>query len=895
MSEADQGDRAGGASVTTPGGVLSLPHAALTLDTIASKLQDMSGTAMKNRAVERFPSIFNNSTGLNPALDFTPFGILTRVWAEANSVIANADPNDIQTPDDIPELLLEFIEGLPLVGQFVDLLEAITGTYDGEDPTLLIVQEIFGPIRALVNALQGIDTSSPEAFITSLIDALINGGLEAVTDWAAIGARLFGIPGLDEAGVGTAGSRLMALLGNPVLGGGSFDPIKAGEGMLQDVLTPAGAVTSFTQIPAHLFGNLNTARASQNLLPDGSFDDPNSLSGLDMFAWSSVGRTKPGSAQTTAVGVLRQLIGVPIAAVPGDITDVSTYAKWSGVTASAGSAIVLAVNAYNAGDVLIPDPDNRVIAAITTPGVSSLGYAGADANGWVALSGSYQAPAGTAYLRMSLEVAANVTAGTAWFDDCSQSLQTGLIDAGILKNVENMPGLPPEVVKGVEGLIDLANTLQHLKDGLGSAYHDGGAVDGIGFNELFLLAQTSTQNTAVAFSKAVQAIVTLGNRTNKPTAAGVNPTSEAMFSIGHFSSGGTLTTSSLAAGNAISQMFRAGEDAKKGFIEFFAGGSGVTNIFLNAYSVNPTTKTRTLLWTSSNLAPSIPTTPNYVRALIPGGSQPVVLASDLLQLELVNAGANALTVVTKNTGVPNHPTDFPNNYGATRVTASTGGTSPASLTDGQVTYSGVVPYMNFGISDVPADYHAPDSATYSTGSYSLTLPAWLRAGDKVDLIGIGGGGGGGGSVFYFSGQGGGAATWDRITLTVGTDVKIGSTLTIVVGAGGSPGSAGNNGGNGGNTTVTYLDPSNNPHTITFLGGPYGGPGPSHNGANPNSSSSGQAAGNTDYNGKTYFGGGEVSLGNTGSSPGGGGGGAIPYLNGSTGGRGELNVVARQAA
>ena len=41
--------------------------------------------------------------------DVTPFGILTRVWDEANSVIANDDPNDIQTPDDIPELLLEFI------------------------------------------------------------------------------------------------------------------------------------------------------------------------------------------------------------------------------------------------------------------------------------------------------------------------------------------------------------------------------------------------------------------------------------------------------------------------------------------------------------------------------------------------------------------------------------------------------------------------------------------------------------------------------------------------------------------------------------------------------------------------------------------------------------------
>jgi hypothetical protein len=152
--------------VTTPGGVPNLPHGALTLDTLASKTQDMSGTAMKNRAVERFPSIFDTSTGLSPASDFTPFGILTSIWAQVNSLIANADPADVQGPDDIPQLVLDFIEGLPFVGQFVSLLAAILGTYDGDDTTLLTVQEIFAPIRALISL------DLPNAF-TELINRLL--------------------------------------------------------------------------------------------------------------------------------------------------------------------------------------------------------------------------------------------------------------------------------------------------------------------------------------------------------------------------------------------------------------------------------------------------------------------------------------------------------------------------------------------------------------------------------------------------------------------------------------------------------------------------------------------------------------------------------------------------
>ena len=156
--------------MTTPGGVPNLPLGALTIDTLASKTQDMSGTAMKSRAVERFPTIFDNSTGLSAASDITPFGILTGIWAEVNSLIANADPADVQGPNDLPALVIDFIESLPVIGQFVGLIDAILGTYTGDDTALLAIQDIFAPIRAVVDVITTLAGGSTTGSVTSWLN-----------------------------------------------------------------------------------------------------------------------------------------------------------------------------------------------------------------------------------------------------------------------------------------------------------------------------------------------------------------------------------------------------------------------------------------------------------------------------------------------------------------------------------------------------------------------------------------------------------------------------------------------------------------------------------------------------------------------------------------------------
>lgn len=139
--------------MTTPGGVPNLPAGALTLANLESALQDMTPAAMRSRAAERIPGTYDASTGGNPMVDLTPFGILALLFAGFNSHVANADPADIQGPDDLPGLLVDFIESLPVIGQFVGLTEAILGTYDGDDEALLQIQEIFDLLRNILGGI----------------------------------------------------------------------------------------------------------------------------------------------------------------------------------------------------------------------------------------------------------------------------------------------------------------------------------------------------------------------------------------------------------------------------------------------------------------------------------------------------------------------------------------------------------------------------------------------------------------------------------------------------------------------------------------------------------------------------------------------------------------------
>jgi hypothetical protein len=134
----------------------------LTVDNLAEQLQDQTPAAHRARAAARMPgSLFGSSTGGSAMSNVSPFGIITRIFSEINSRIATADPADIQGPADLPNLFVDFIESLPVVGQLVGLLEAILGNYDGDDEVLSAIQDIFKPLRTLVQLIAGQDVGWP--------------------------------------------------------------------------------------------------------------------------------------------------------------------------------------------------------------------------------------------------------------------------------------------------------------------------------------------------------------------------------------------------------------------------------------------------------------------------------------------------------------------------------------------------------------------------------------------------------------------------------------------------------------------------------------------------------------------------------------------------------------
>lgn len=702
--------------------------------------------------------------------------------------------------------------------------------------------------------------------------------------------------GKDAADLRTAWQKswdnLGALLGLPDLQATVFDPIEhAGEWLL-DIFVPAGSLTTSTPIPPHLLGNVmpgSTAVLTNNLLPDPGFDDPKVLDGEGQWDWSgTVGRTVNstvvGSAHTTGTSTLRQLDGIPINTKPGQQTDFEIWVSWSGVTAGSGAAIQLCANAWDINHNLIAADPQRVLESITAPATNQ--------PTWQHLTGSHQAPAGTAYVTLCLEVTATVSAGDVYFDDAVHYLH-GVIDSSWLGNVANIPQIPGVNVDGMQGIEDLVSTFNRLFDGLGSALANAPR-DGIDLSQIFSLLQTTGQQAYDAINLAIFHQQTLTQRTNRPIRAGMNPTSEATFHLTDFTAGSTMPVTAIAVGTAMLATFRPEQSAKKGFLEFLGQGNGGSNIFVNVYKVNPSTGVKTALWNSSDISTLVPNGSNgYVRALIPGASQPDVVPGDLLMLEIVNAGSGTLSVGTKQVPVINHPTEYPPNFAATRTIAGTGGSSPTSITDSQITYNAVVPYINFGIADVPADYMPNEVEEYVTdGPFTYTIPAFARvAGTKLDLVGLGAGGGGGGSGFFLGGEGGLGGAWNAITLVCGVDYPTTATsLSIVVGNGGA-GGPGGNGTNGGATTISWTDPSSVAHTLTCAGGQAGlvGGFSNHGGA-----SQGIGPGDFTWQGQQYFGGPTTLYTAFAGYPGAGGSGAGPYADpGADGADGYVSITARQ--
>lgn len=171
--------------------------------------------------------------------------------------------------------------------------------------------------------------------------------------------------------------------------------------------------------------------------------------------------------------------------------------------------------------------------------------------------------------------------------------------------------------------------------------------------------------------------------------------------------------------------------------------------------------------------------------------------------------------------------------------------------------------------------HDPEDATYATaGTWTWNMPSWCRVGDLVDLIMYAGGRGGTKGTSLGGSNGGGAGAIASTTLTVGTDIALGASLTGQVGTAGAA-----NAGNGGNTTCTTLG-------LTAAGAT------TESGASNGASPGNRTQGTLTVTGGTGGSGSSSGTGGAGTQPGaGGGGGGSLFFVGQNGGAGGAGLVA----
>lgn len=461
MPEADHESIQGGSSVTTPGGVPNLPVGALTIANMLERLENHTPAGMRSRAGERMPSIFNTSTGGNIMNDLSPFGILAALFAGFNSHVANADPNDIQGPDDLPGLLVDFIESLPVVGQLVGLAEAIMGTYDGDDETLLAIQQIFMPIRRLLQLASGQDVG-----------------------WPTFAEIEEGWQNLFEAIGNAAGDFFNGIIS-----------ISRIADVIQDLIDGAGEF-------------LNGDSVTENPFWDWDSVVPGFLSG------GSIRATANGTQQ-----VLRK--DKPFTVFEGQTLNLRAATQWTGVTATAGSKpIKVGWTPYDAAgnpmaDVikgeyqptttdgawrLIPDIDDWVVPAgvsKATP-VVMLDSGATAGNVWI----SNVRPWASNLLDLELvdglrgvvdAIGGAIGSGVAEIEDRLRAIGAdGKIDAADLENLANIPEIAVEKITGLAAQLAnyvLQSAMQTFMDTVGGTL---GATMTDVFNRLSKLSSSGT-------------------------------------------------------------------------------------------------------------------------------------------------------------------------------------------------------------------------------------------------------------------------------------------------------------------------------------------------------------------------------------------------------------------
>lgn len=181
-----------------------MPQGVLKAEDLGNALQGLDATKVGDTTEDRLPEVFTGTLGgelVNAPIKF----VLSR-FAEFLGDVVDDNTAMLESPDDLPDLIHDFFADLPLVGIFIDILDAMLGNYAGADPALIAIQNLFALLRKVLELISGVGGGLPSipelvdgfgdlaAAVGGLIEGLFKvplwqlkqGGVDVVDDFSAL-------------------------------------------------------------------------------------------------------------------------------------------------------------------------------------------------------------------------------------------------------------------------------------------------------------------------------------------------------------------------------------------------------------------------------------------------------------------------------------------------------------------------------------------------------------------------------------------------------------------------------------------------------------------------------------------------------------------------------------
>jgi hypothetical protein len=743
--------------------------------------------------------------------------------------------------------------------------------------------------------------------------------------------------GIDLTGFETLEGIPFDLLSSVLQGQGNWTALLSGTGvpnvtgLISLILNPVGAIQQFIPdfIPVSSIVDI-----AMNLLPDGLFGSSGSV-GAGPWDWTDLFSTGTslGSATTLHDGSLLQLFSdPPTKVVAGQNLNLTQAVRWEDIGAPLGSVFSLGVQLFDA--TMAPLGSVVNVADVVNPLNSSTSDPDADSNGFVPLGAGYTVPSGAAFLSQVLTVNPVATAGQSWWSNGSLSRSSlmpmsfvqdlpaqitslfqqaqDMIDQGVQAILGGtgvnyllsdwkiaLQMIPGYNVLGAAGMPTMDTTITTMWDNVTSALRLIG-LSGVSLSDFAAAAQDTSISANSANELAISQQNVLGNRTSNSVGGFLERTTYSNLRLADLGNGSSPTSVPVTQGNSAMTFLRMPNADTKGVVYWHSSGNtNITGFFINLGRM-ALDGTVTPIVSSGNLAAQLTSVGQFQQWVLPGVDKFVHNMSEVIVAEFQVTGSGTVNIA----GTPqnswmttNHPVATTKRPGASRNTGAAVTPNPLSISSGTMNtlFNGNTPMVGLGRSDVPVSYVPPDIQKFSTtGTY--TRPAWMVAGDILDIFLFPAGGGGESGGYGAPGEGGAAGQKISRSYVLGSDPKgtgfpvIPMSTTVFTHTLGAPGDGGFNpfildpGSNAANSTVSAAG------IATLIG--VGGIGGGRSGNNWNRTT-GQPAGNlaiTDY---TEFGGTEAGVNNSGVFPGGGGGSGYPAV-GRAGAGAQVTYRARQA-